>query len=251
VVCSKQIGAYQHNVLCASCAGKKKYAKRGKFTHKNGKFFTDSDLEFLKANYADNTKDFLSKVLNRSWCSITHKAHRLRLKRNPKFLEEGHAKGTAWFKANNPMKNPISKEKARQSLVKLYRDNPDKLLNARLKRNQMTGIEKKIADYLDSKGISYEWNKYVKTRTTWRFPDFRIKDLVIECDGLYWHNKQAQSDAERENELKEIGLRVIRFNDVQILKQFDEVRKHIDENLKEVIWSNKLENKPSSSMAST
>ena len=92
----------------------------------------------------------------------------------------------------------------------------------------MTGVQTcALPIYLDSIGIKYDWNKVVRTRTTWRFPDFRIDNLIIEADGLYWHNKNKEGDKKRQLELEALGFKVIRFSDKEILKNFEEVKKCI------------------------
>jgi very-short-patch-repair endonuclease len=151
----------------------------------------------------------------------------LKLKRNPLFLY----KNSAFSSINIPMYNQNSKNKAKESLRKLYLNHPEKLLNARLKRNNMTLIEKKIANLLDELRIKYEWNKYIRTKNTWRFPDFKIGNLVIECDGIYWHKNTQEKDKQREQELEDIGLEVIRFDDKQILNNLEDVKKCIMQKL--------------------
>ena len=93
-------------------------------------------------------------------------------------------------------------------------------------RNKKTNIEKEIADLLDSLGIKYEFNKCVKTRTTFRFPDFTVGDLIIECDGMYWHQDKEKDNA-RQKELEELGFKVIRFNDEEILNDLIKVKEKI------------------------
>ncbi len=232
--CNKKIGKYdtRKKDLCRNCSAKEVYKKRGSFTHKNGNLWTNEEILLLKKEYYGLDKKELCKKFNRGWSSITHKVNRLGLKRNPKFMEEGNKKGREWFKENNPMKNPIYKEKARKSLNELYRKNPDKLLNARLRRNQMTKIEKVVSIILDRNKINYKWNKYVRTKKTWRFPDFMIGNLIIECDGLYWHEGNEDKDLERQKELEEIGYKVIRFSDIEILNQEEFVERCILQELK-------------------
>jgi very-short-patch-repair endonuclease len=222
--CNKIIAKYQKNTLCRNCTAKERYKLRGVFSHNNSKLWNDVEIDYLIKNYTDTSIEELTTNLNRNWSSIMHKAYRLGLKRNPKFMIEGNLKGREIFKLHNPTNNLIAREKARASLIKLYQEHPEKLLNARLKRNQMTNIEKKVSEYLDSIEISYEWNKYIKTVNTFRFPDFKIGNLIIECDGMYWHNKTKEQDISRQKELEALGFKVIRFNDSQILKNFEEVK---------------------------
>jgi very-short-patch-repair endonuclease/DNA-directed RNA polymerase subunit RPC12/RpoP len=233
--CGKQISSYQKlkRQLCRNCSAKINYINRGIFTHNHGKLWKEIEVQDLKDNYYNNTKEDLCYALGRNWSSILHKAQRLKLVRNPKFTEEGNKKGRETMKLNNPMLNPETRERATNSLKNLYKEHPEKLLNSKLKRNQMTLIEKKMSELLDSLNINYEWNKYVRTKNTWRFPDFKInnKNLIIECDGLYWHKENKIEDEIRQKELEAIGYKVIRFTDEEILKNIDSVKNNI---LKEV-----------------
>jgi len=214
--------------LCRNCSADRNYKNRGAFTHHDGNLFSDDELKILKAKFYDSERGELCKILNRSWNSIKHKALRLKLKRNPKFKKRAVIERNL---NNNPMKNPISKNKAHDTLKKLYQDHPEMLLNSRLKRNQMTLIERKVAELLDSLNINYEWNKFVRTKLTWRFPDFKVGNLVIECDGEYWHSKIKDEDEARQKELEAVGFKVIRFSDKQILNNFEEVSKCIQQEL--------------------
>ena len=90
-----------------------------------------------------------------------------------------------------------------------------------------------ISDFLDDKKIKYEFNKVVRTKTSFKFPDFQIGNLIIECDGVYWH-KQRKDDKQRENELKECGFEIIRFTDTQINKNFEEVKECILQKLNQL-----------------
>jgi G:T-mismatch repair DNA endonuclease (very short patch repair protein) len=53
-----------------------------------------------------------------------------------------------------------------------------------------TSIEKVVREFLDSLGQSYEFNtKFLIYR-----PDFKVNDVIIECDGLYWHSDSIQKN---------------------------------------------------------
>lgn len=215
--CFKQVNAYYKNkeALCRKCVANERYSKRGAFSNNNSKLWSKEDIEFLIINFYDKTKQELQSYLNRKWSSISHKAQRLKLKRNIRFLEEGNSKGRAYFTNNNPMLNPIYKAKALNKQVPIF------------SRSKKTSIEKKVANFLDKLGIKYEFNKCIKTSNTFRFPDFVINNLIIECDGDYWHKYRKQQDLERENELIELGYEIIRFSDKKINNNFEEVKKCI------------------------
>jgi len=167
----------------------------------------------LKQFYYSYSKENLMILLplRNSWGSIMHRAHRLGLKRKKEFQWEQNA----FTSDNNPVRDPISFEKMMKRQAPIF------------KRNKMTSIEKKIADFLDKNKISYEYNKVVRTKTSFRFPDFQIGNLIIECDGIYWHKNRKVEDKLREDELKELGFEIIRFNDKEINNNWEEVKKCI------------------------
>ena len=125
-------------------------------------------------------------------------------------------------KNGNPMKNPIIVEKARQSLKKLYMEHPEKLLNAKLRRNYMTSLEKAVKMFLDGLGLKegsdYLYNKYLKVNGGWKFPDFRIesKKLCIECDGEKWHDDLEIEAEIRDNLIRRQGYDIIHLDGKEI-----------------------------------
>jgi very-short-patch-repair endonuclease len=212
--CKNKISPYNKTSdLCLSCSAKEVYKKRGAFS--SGTIFSPIEIQFLKDNYYNYSKELLCNSLNRSWNSISHKALRLNLKRNKKFLEEGNNKGRLYFINNNPMKN----EKYRLKSM-----NKQKTIFSRTKMNK---LEKRVADYLDSIGVKYEFNKLIRTKSSFKFPDFTIGNKIIECDGLHWHQDK-EKDKKREEEIKEVGFDIIRFNDKEIIKNFEEVKRCIN-----------------------
>jgi len=115
-----------------------------------------------------------------------------------------------WTRNNN---GEISKR-----MKEYCKNNPDKTLNARLRRNQMTSLEKSVLHCLEIYQLPYLWNKYIKIGDTWKFPDFRITgtNILIECNGAYWHNKK-ETD-ERTKLFNENGYNVIMLKE-KIIKQ--------------------------------
>jgi len=200
---------------CKICSNQfDEFDKREKKYKINHWFGWEDNL--LRNFYYSYPKEKLMKILplRKTWSSICHQAKRLGLKRNPKFQWEQNA----WKSENNPMHNPIIKEKAMIKQIPIYA------------RNKKTSIEKKVADYLDSLHIKYDFNKVVRTKTSFKFPDFQIGNLIIECDGIHWH-QQRKNDKQREDELKECGFEIIRFSDKQINNDFEEVKKCIQQKL--------------------
>jgi intein/homing endonuclease len=207
--------------ICKSC--KNPIESKRKF---KGWYIWEDNI--IKNYYYDKNKEFLMELLpQRTWPGILHRAQRLKIKRWGE-LKWGKNK---FSNTKNPMFDEKAKEKARNSLKKFYNLHPEMLLNARLKRDKMTLIEKKMANLLDSMGIKYEWNKVIRTKSTFRFPDFKIGNKIIECDGLYWH-KDINKDRLRQKELEDLGFEVMRFNDKEILNNLEEVKKCLIQRLK-------------------
>lgn len=204
---SKERG--KQRLLCKSCLKTKP-----KVSEKKWKEWEDN---LLRQFYYSFPKERLMKLLplRKSWRGIQHRANRLNLRRNP----ELQWKQNAWTSKNNPVHNPKSFAKMMKKQAPIF------------KRNEMTSIEKKVARFLDKNNIDYEFNKVVKTKTSFRFPDFRIGKLIIECDGVYWHKNMKKEDKARENELKELGFEVIRFTDKEIKNEWEHVKECIQKKL--------------------
>lgn len=189
----------------------------------NGKHFKDNEIQFIKQYYCTSSREFMLNNLDRTWNSISHKGLRLGLIRDDKFLKEAHAKSLIWLRKNNPMYNPLIIKKVKETLKKLYEEHPEKLRNATMRRNRMTKIELKMSKILEELNLQYKWNQYVKTSSGWKFPDFLIGNIIIECDGKYWH-KDIEADKKREKELIDADYMIIRFNDDDILKNRDKTK---------------------------
>lgn len=52
------------------------------------------------------------------------------------------------------------------------------------RQKSVSGLESTITEWLDSEGIEYETQFVVDKKIA----DIRIGDVLIECDGLYWHS---------------------------------------------------------------
>lgn len=87
----------------------------------------------------------------------------------------------------------------------------------------MTNIEQLVANILDKNDIVFESRK----RFGSVYPDFLITDhnLVIECDGLYWHSDAVQVDnnyhVKKKNIYEESGLRSLFFRQNEIINRPD------------------------------
>jgi very-short-patch-repair endonuclease len=198
--------------ICNYCKDQKTIPRK---TQRN--FWYEWEDNIIQQFYYGWTREKIKELLpHRSWSSIMHRAKRLQVKRKNDFMW----KHNAWTSINNPIHNPISKEK----MIK----NKQKQI---FKRNKMTSIEKKIADFLDSQKIKYNFNKVVRTKTSFKFPDFQVGNLIIECDGIYWHQMRSKEDEERQKELEELGFEVIRFTDDEINKNWEAIEQCIKQKL--------------------
>lgn len=94
-----------------------------------------------------------------------------------------------------------------------------KLLQAR-ERKRTSKLEAKCAKYLDMLGIEYEYQAIIKDKFV---VDFRIGNIILQCDGDYWHghprfepltDKQKQQqirDASQDKYLQARGYTIIRI----------------------------------------
>lgn len=112
-----------------------------------------------------------------------------------------------------------SKDKVRQKVIaSLHRQ-----------AHRKTGIEKKVEEYLNEKGINSVYNAPFSGVGAVDFflPDF---NSVIECDGDYWHGRPGarEHDRERDEKLSKIGVRVLRMSEHEINKDWEVAKSRIN-----------------------
>ena len=100
-----------------------------------------------------------------------------------------------------------------------------------------TSIEIKIREFLDELSISYKQHKYIEDIDHGYQCDFFLEEynMVIECDGDYWHNYPHYRDIDliRTQELLEQKYRVLRLWERDIKKMgIDEFKQHLAEDPK-------------------
>lgn len=117
-----------------------------------------------------------------------------------------------------------------------YRNGPEmknKIREARAKQIlplQNTRIEILTEDWLKDNNIPYKNHKPFRVGETFHQVDFYVPhhDIVLECDGDYWHGlpKMKLRDAEVNRALTNQGLTVIRLSENEILsgRAFDYLR---------------------------
>ena len=84
-----------------------------------------------------------------------------------------------------------------------------------------SSIELKIQNYLDKLHIEFEKHKYMHIAHGYQCDIFiPSMNLVIECDGNYWHKYPDgnEIDCERTTQLEQSGLRVLRMWETEINK---------------------------------
>ena len=98
-----------------------------------------------------------------------------------------------------------------------------------------SSLEIKLQIYLKDKNISFIQDKQLLD-SGYR-PDFLIEDhkLIIECDGIYWHNEQNQLDNNyhfnKKKEYTKLGYKCLFFREDEINNKFEIVKSIINNKL--------------------
>jgi len=106
---------------------------------------------------------------------------------------------------------------------------------ARELRNNATPAEKYLWTFISRKQIrGYDFDR--QTPIDRYIVDFFCKELklAIELDGIY-HELQSKKDLRRQNRIESFGVKVIRFEEKQVLKDIESVLTEIE------YWVKKLE----------
>ncbi|NQU33718.1 MAG: endonuclease domain-containing protein [Bacteroidetes bacterium] len=103
-----------------------------------------------------------------------------------------------------------------------YGATPEIFENARILRNNQTSAEKKLWEYIKNNQLGKKFRRQHSISSY--IVDFycHMVKLVIEVDGEY-HNdsEQTEYDSYRATDLKEFGLRIIRFTNDQVFNDID------------------------------
>lgn len=103
----------------------------------------------------------------------------------------------------------------------------------RFSENQRTNIEIGMANILTKNSIEFEEQVVMFDKF---MVDFLIEKhkLVVQCDGVYWHDRKKTKDRDREQDayLTKMGYIVLRFTDNQILKHPNSCLKLIKQTIK-------------------
>lgn len=136
---------------------------------------------------------------------------------------ESRKRRSDYMKANPPMKNPEVAARQSKRMCQLHYDHPERHPRRIVaQKGRMTGIERKIKGCLDNIGLNYVQEYPIKVelkdeRNRVYFVDFAIPglNLVIECDGSYWHN-DSEKDRLRQERIEALGWSVIRYAESDI-----------------------------------
>ena len=116
----------------------------------------------------------------------------------------------------NPSKawTPELRKKQSDAKKKLYSEHPEKHPNRKLANNRvnMSYPERLVFDHLISRGIAFDHNRKIDKY----FVDFCIGSLVIEVDGVAFHDHDY--DVNRDSIISELGFTIKRFDAKAILK---------------------------------
>jgi very-short-patch-repair endonuclease len=85
-------------------------------------------------------------------------------------------------------------------------------------RANPSSLEKVVCQVLDALGIVYETQLHMGNYYVDMF--IRSKDLILECDGNYWHSRpgRAENDRQRDLYLSGLGYRVIHLPEQALLQ---------------------------------
>ena len=190
--CSKELPGYQSK-RCRICAGKK-----SKTTFKKGCKPWNANLKMSEEHCKK-----LSKIQKRN--PVNYWLGKKRSKEDRLKMSITHKELYKKDKNSLPSrKGLITSEETKQKQRIAAINNP-------MKKIKNTSIEIKMQKLLKEKGIKFEKDKPMLSK--YRVDLFIKPNLVIECDGDYWHNRPGmkEKDEIRNNNLKKSGFRVLRF----------------------------------------
>ena len=131
-------------------------------------------------------------------------------------------------KQHGKMNKPEAIDKMRKAAIKQFKDPYQRELRRQMRIKIMstqqtkdTGIEKKVMNILVLNNIKFEKQKPLLSK--YIVDIFIAPNIVIECDGDYWHNRPGcqEKDKLRNANLIREGYRVLRFWEHEINENID------------------------------
>ena len=132
------------------------------------------------------------------------------------------------------------KRKIKNTVLNNYNKNPElkKILKEKRKLQKVvyeSNIEKILQKNLQNINIKFIKHKYISNiKHSYQCDIFIKPNIVIECDGNYWHNypNYNEIDLVRTKELKKAGYKVLRFWESDINNNFKKVKEEIKNAIK-------------------
>ena len=81
-------------------------------------------------------------------------------------------------------------------------------------RSNPSSLERTVAEWMTQKSVAF----ISQFRVASYFADFFIpaSNLIVECDGRYWHSIRVEHDAKRDVKVAALGFRIIRLSQDEI-----------------------------------
>lgn len=90
-----------------------------------------------------------------------------------------------------------------------------------------TSLELRFKSFLDEYKLDYQNQKRVNLNDKYYISDFTIDNLIVECDGLYWHSDECRPDDYHLNKKEaydSLGYNSLFFREDEIREKFDIVK---------------------------
>jgi len=191
---------------------------------REGKWMLWED-QILRNYYFNSERKFIKDLLlnNRNWVSIRKRAGIVNLSRKDYFK---HIETIRRNILDNVSKRPEVRLKKSQQMKEAIKKDKGKLLNRMMKRNKKTFIEMKVEKILLKNNISYKYNQKMNLGNSYKFPDFLVGNVVIECDGQYWH-KDKLKEVKRDRLFIQNGYDILHFSGKKIRNNLEIVERCI------------------------
>lgn len=90
-----------------------------------------------------------------------------------------------------------------------------------------TSLELRFKSFLDEYKLDYQNQKRVNFNDKYYIPNFTIDNLIVECDGLYWHSDECRPDDYhllKKEAYDSLGYNSLFFREDEIREKFDIVK---------------------------
>ncbi len=154
------------------------------------KSWTQEQIKYIQTHYPDQGAVPVAKALGYTAKAVHVKAQRLGIRVTKLAMHRiVHDRAAEHMRNNNPMHNPKSLQKAKQTRL----DDPETSQRVhaalmqgqqRLQQSKTSNLELKLQLILKELGVIYESTVLIKPKF---IVDIRIGSLIIQADGDYWH----------------------------------------------------------------